>query len=112
MSAEPLNRDTQDPGTAIASEDAIDSGRRAFKDALAAAEKRLSDAARTAERAIRDGVETLKAETKAYSGPASQTVDEAQRYVIERVKERPVTAALAGLGVGFLLGMLLSSRGK
>jgi ElaB/YqjD/DUF883 family membrane-anchored ribosome-binding protein len=83
-----------------------------LKEALAGAEKLLADAARTAEKAIKDGVEALKAQTKAYSGPAGQTVDDAQRYVIERVKERPVTAALAGLGVGFLLGVLLSSRGK
>lgn len=91
---------------------AVDNAQRALKDSLNAAERRLSEAAKAAERVIRDGIETIKAQTQAYSGPAGQTVDEAQRYVIERVKERPVTAALAGLGVGFLLGLLLSSRGR
>ena len=86
MSAEPLDRNTRDPGATMADDEAVDGGRRAFKDALAAAEKRLTVTVRT--------------------------VDDAQRYVVERVKERPVTAALAGLGLGFLLGVLLSSRGK
>ena len=110
MSAEPLNNDAEHIDPAESPEGAA--GRRAFKDAVAITERLVADAARMAEKTIRDGVEALRAQTQAYSGPASQTVDDAQRYVIERVKERPVTAALAGLGVGFLLGVLLSSRGK
>jgi len=39
-------------------------------------------------------------------------VEEAQRYVMERVKERPMTATLAGLGVGVLIGLLLSNRSR
>jgi ElaB/YqjD/DUF883 family membrane-anchored ribosome-binding protein len=42
----------------------------------------------------------------------STAVDEAQRYVVERVKERPVTATLAGIGVGLLLGLLLANRSQ
>ena len=91
---------------------AVENAQRALRESLAVAERRLSEAAKTAERAIKDGLETIKAQTQAYSGPAGQTVDEAQRFVVERVKERPVTATLAGLGVGFLLGLLLSSRGR
>ena len=112
MSAEPLNTDADRIESTVSQDEAAEAGQRAFKEALATAEKLLADAARMAEKAFKEGVEALKAQTKAYSGPASQTVDDAQRYVIERVKERPVTAALAGLGVGFLLGVLLSSRGK
>ena len=37
-------------------------------------------------------------------------VDEASRYVSERVRERPITATLAGLGVGVLLGLLLAGN--
>lgn len=112
MPAEPYAPAAGDDAAAAGSDEAAEAGRRAFKDALANAETLLAEAVRTAEKAIKDGVEALRARTKAYSGPAGQTVDDAQRYVIERVKERPVTAALAGLGVGFLLGVLLSSRGK
>jgi len=91
---------------------AVENAQRALRDSLAVAERRLSDAAKTAERVIKDSIETIRSQTQAYSGPAGQTVEEAQRYVVERVKERPVTATLAGLGVGFLLGLLLSSRGR
>jgi ElaB/YqjD/DUF883 family membrane-anchored ribosome-binding protein len=90
----------------------IDQAQRALKDSLAVAERRLLDAAKTAEKVIKDSVEAIRAQTQAYAGPAGQTVDEAQRYVVERVKERPVTATLAGLGIGFLLGLLLSSRAR
>jgi ElaB/YqjD/DUF883 family membrane-anchored ribosome-binding protein len=99
--------------TVDAAEDAADQGQRAFKDAMAQAERRLGDAAKTAERVLKEGVDALRAHTRSYTDNAGQHVDEAQRYVLERVKERPLTATLAGLGVGLLLGLLLStSRNK
>ena len=109
MSAEHLEANAEDAKASIEPDAAAEAGQRALKEALAAAEKLVADAARSVERAIREGVEAIRSRTGSYSGPG---VDEAQRYVIERVKERPVTATLAGLGVGFLLGVLLSSRGK
>ncbi len=95
-----------------AANNAADHGQRAFNDAVSAGERALSDAVRTAERVFKDGVETLRAQTRAYTDNAGQHVDEAQRYVMDRVKERPVTATLTGLGVGLLLGLLLSHRSK
>jgi ElaB/YqjD/DUF883 family membrane-anchored ribosome-binding protein len=92
--------------------EAADQGQRAFKDAVAAAERSFLDAAKGAERILKDTVETLRAHTRGYTDNAGQQVDEAQRYVVERVKERPVTATLAGLGVGLLLGLILANRGK
>ena len=87
-------------------------GQKAFNDALAAAQQTISDAAKSAERALREGAETLRTQTKGYRDNAGQQLDDAQRYVLERVRERPVTAALAGLGAGLLLGLLLSNRDK
>jgi ElaB/YqjD/DUF883 family membrane-anchored ribosome-binding protein len=112
MSAESTAPDAGKGGPANGIDQTVETAQRALKESLAAAERRLTEAAKTAERVIKDSIEAIKAQTQAYSGPASQTVDEAQRYVVERVKERPVTATLAGLGVGFLLGLLLSSRGR
>jgi len=66
----------------------------------------------TAEKVLKESVETLKAQTRAYTDNAGEHFDEAQRYVVERVKERPVTATLAGLGVGLLLGLLLANRSQ
>jgi ElaB/YqjD/DUF883 family membrane-anchored ribosome-binding protein len=91
---------------------ATKAGEKALNDALASAERTITEAAKTAERLLKEGVETLRAQTKAYSETAGQQVDEAQKYVLERVKERPLTATLAGLGVGVLLGLLLSNRTK
>jgi ElaB/YqjD/DUF883 family membrane-anchored ribosome-binding protein len=111
MSADTTAHDA-DEGSPTGIDQTVESAQRALKDSLAAAERRLTEAARSAERVIRDSIEAIKAQTRAYAGPAGQSMDEAQRYVVERVKERPVTATLAGLGVGFLLGLLLSSRGR
>ncbi len=65
-----------------------------------------------AEKLLFDGIQAIRTHAKAYSDDPGRTMEETQRFVVERVRERPVTAALAALGVGFLLGMLLSGRGK
>ncbi len=84
-----------------------------FSDTFAADAQHVArEAWAAAERLLLDGIQTIRAQAKAYSDDPARTVDKAQRFVVERVRERPVTAALAGLGVGFLLGLLLSSRGK
>jgi len=82
---------------------------RAFRENLAAAERVLSDAAKSAERMIRDGVDAFRAQT---AGPATEKMDEAQRFVVESINERPVTWVAAGFGVGLVLGLLLSRRGS
>ncbi len=112
MTVDPMSTVLDEDEAASGADEAVDSAQKALKESLAAAERSLMDAARTAERVIRDGIEAVKAQSRAYTGTNTPSLDEAQRYVVERVKERPVTAALAGLGVGFLLGVLLSARGK
>lgn len=84
---------------------------RSFVDATDQARERLTDAAHRTEAAVREGMETLRAQSRAYADTATHQFDEAQRYVVDRVKERPVTATLAGVGVGLLIGLLLASRG-
>jgi ElaB/YqjD/DUF883 family membrane-anchored ribosome-binding protein len=61
---------------------------------------------------VREGVETLRNQSEPYRETATQQFDEAQKYVVERIKERPVVATLAGLGVGLLLGLLMASRSE
>ena len=91
---------------------AVDDGERSFTEAMTAAEKTLAEATRTAEKVFKEGLEALRAQTRTYTDNAGERVDEAQKYIVERVRERPVTAALTGLGVGLLLGLLLSSRDR
>jgi ElaB/YqjD/DUF883 family membrane-anchored ribosome-binding protein len=89
---------------------AVDEGQERINDALDMAERNLNEAAKRVEKVLREGVEALKVQTQPYRDNAGAQLDEAQKYVLERVKERPVTATLAGLGVGLLLGLLLSNR--
>ncbi len=92
-----------------AATNAVDHGERSFNEAMSAAEKTLAEATKAAEKVFKEGLDALRAQTRTYTENAGERVDEAQRYLVERVKERPVTAALTGLGVGLLLGLLLSS---
>jgi len=69
----------------------------------------VNDTMRKAERMLQDGIETLRAQSRVYVDAAGEQLGTAQRYVVERVKEKPVTATMAGVGVGLLLGFLLAS---
>ena len=88
----------------------MDASQDKVAEALDTAERSLNEAVKRIEKVLREGVESLKAQTAPYRDNAGQQFDEAQKYVVERVKERPVTAAVAGLGVGLLLGLLLAGR--
>src|SRR5438477_7592432 len=81
-----------------AASNAAERGERSFSEAMSAAEKTLAEATKSAEKAFREGVEALRAQTKTYRDTAGEQFDEAQKYLVERVKERPMTAALTGLG--------------
>jgi ElaB/YqjD/DUF883 family membrane-anchored ribosome-binding protein len=106
MSAEPIGPAVEE----AASPDSADA-RKALREALASAERGLSEAAKSAEKIIREGIETLRAQNPDMRA-AESAVDGAQRFLVERVRERPVTAALAGVGLGLLLGLMLAGRGK
>jgi ElaB/YqjD/DUF883 family membrane-anchored ribosome-binding protein len=90
--------------------EAASAARNNLGDAAALAKANLSDAAKRIEASLTQGLETLRAQTRTYTDTAGQSVDEAGRYVSERVRERPITATLAGLGVGVLLGLLLAGN--
>jgi ElaB/YqjD/DUF883 family membrane-anchored ribosome-binding protein len=79
-----------------------------FVEAAAAAKASLAEAAKRVEKSVAEGLETLRAQSRAYGDTAGQQLDEAQRYAAERIRERPLTATLAGLGVGVLLGLLIA----
>jgi ElaB/YqjD/DUF883 family membrane-anchored ribosome-binding protein len=89
---------------------AMEASQDKVAEALDAAEQSLNETVKRLEKMLREGIETLKAQAQPYRENAGQQLDEAQKYVVERVKERPVTATLAGLGVGLLLGLLLAGR--
>ena len=89
---------------------AANAAERSFQEAVDAAERKITEAARRAEQVLREGVDNLRSHSREYGETATQQFDEAQRYVVERVKERPLTATVAGLGIGLVIGLLLSNR--
>ena len=79
---------------------------------LAQGRAALRDAAHRVEQNLHDGLDTIRAQSRTYIDAAGHRADEAQRYVVDRVRERPVAATLAGLGVGVLLGVLLATAAR
>ena len=82
---------------------ATETGHEKLNEAIDIADRTLRDAAKRIEKAVREGVETIRTQSEPYRENAGQQFDEAQKYVVERIKERPVIATMAGLGVGLLL---------
>ncbi|MET0271877.1 MAG: hypothetical protein ABW360_02695 [Phenylobacterium sp.] len=74
------------------------------------AQRTFADAKKRIEAAVAEGVEQLRAQSRAYADTAGQQIDEASKYLTEQVKERPLAATGAALGIGVLIGLLLSAR--
>jgi ElaB/YqjD/DUF883 family membrane-anchored ribosome-binding protein len=72
------------------------------------AEKKINDLTERAQRTINEGLETLRVQARAYADTAGDSIDVAQKYVTEKVQERPLTATFTALGVGVLIGILLA----
>jgi ElaB/YqjD/DUF883 family membrane-anchored ribosome-binding protein len=72
------------------------------------AQKTFNEAAKRFEQVVNESVETIRAQTRAYADTAGQQLDDAQRYVAERVKERPLASAGVALGLGVVIGLLLA----
>ena len=90
--------------------DAVERGQEGLNEAIELAERNIREAAKRVEKLVREGVETVRVQSAPYRENASQHIDEASKYLSDRVRERPLTATLAGLGVGLLLGLLLANR--
>jgi len=75
----------------------------------AEAQRVFAEARGKIQAAVQDGLEQLRAQSRTYADTAGQQLEQAQHYVTERVRERPLAATGAALGVGVLIGLLLSS---
>jgi ElaB/YqjD/DUF883 family membrane-anchored ribosome-binding protein len=75
----------------------------------AEAQRTFNDARARIEQVVQDGLEQLRTQSRAYGDAAGQQLEVAQQYVTERVRERPLAATGAALGVGVLIGLLLSA---
>lgn len=80
----------------------------AAEDVVTHAERSFSEAAKRFEKVVAEGLEQLRAQSRTYADSTAEHLDEAQQYVADRVRERPLMAAGTALGVGLLLGLLLA----
>lgn len=75
----------------------------------AEAQRSFADARHRIEEVVQQGLEQLRAQSRVYADTAGESLDEAQRYVTERVRERPLAATGAAIGVGVVIGLLLAA---
>jgi ElaB/YqjD/DUF883 family membrane-anchored ribosome-binding protein len=81
-------------------------------EALSAAQAKVAEKAKAAQETLKVQADALMERTKVYRENAGEQFNDAQEYLVERIKERPVTAAFTGLGVGLILGLLLANRSR
>jgi ElaB/YqjD/DUF883 family membrane-anchored ribosome-binding protein len=75
----------------------------------AEAQRVFTEAKGKIQQAVQDGLEQLRTQSRNYADTAGQQVEQAQQYVTERVRERPLAATGAAFGLGLLVGLLLTS---
>jgi ElaB/YqjD/DUF883 family membrane-anchored ribosome-binding protein len=100
------------PANATDFADDAKNGAETAKGMTAEAQRTFADARARLEQAVQDGLEQLRAQSRAYADTAGEQLEQAQQYVTERVRERPLAAIGAALGVGVLVGLLLSAGRK
>jgi ElaB/YqjD/DUF883 family membrane-anchored ribosome-binding protein len=78
-------------------------------------DRRIKELARRAEETVRERAEQLRERAEKVSAQARDVYDDAyekldiaQRYVVERVQERPLVSTLAAVGVGLLIGLVVA----
>ena len=90
----------------------IDQAADAADQTIQGAEKRFHVLIDRLEKAVQDGLELLRAQSRNYADTAGESIDTAQRYVVEQVQERPLAATFTALGIGVLIGIVVSGRNR
>lgn len=70
-------------------------------------EKSIREFATRAEQAARESAEELRRQAQEYYEEGRHRLEEAQKILVERVKEKPVESALVTFGIGVVVGLLL-----
>jgi len=73
-------------------------------------EKNVHDLTQRADQVVQDSLERIRLKGRVYAEDAEQRLEVAQKYMVERVHERPLTITFAALGFGVLLGLLMGGR--
>lgn len=83
------------------------------------AEKTVKDAESTLrslvdrlEKGVQEALDVAKTRSQVYAEGAGEQLETAQKYVTERVMERPLAATAVALGAGVIIGLLLAGRDR
>jgi len=71
-------------------------------------ERRIRDFALRAEAAVRERAGEFRERAREYYDDAADQVETAQRYITERVQEKPLVSTLTAVGIGVVIGLLLA----
>jgi ElaB/YqjD/DUF883 family membrane-anchored ribosome-binding protein len=85
---------------------------RSAEKAVKDAEKTLHALVERLEKGVQEILEIARTRSKVYAEGAGEQLETAQKYVVEHVQERPLAATATALGVGLLIGLLLSGRNR
>ncbi len=90
-------------------EDVADTATATAARISADAQKTVADAAKRIEAAVQQGLEQVRTQSRVYADAAGEQLDEASRLASEQIRARPLAATGLALGVGVLIGLLLSA---
>ena len=90
-------------------EDVADTATATAAKISADAQKTVAEAAKRIEAAVQQGLEQMRTQSRVYADVAGEQLDEASRLVSEQIRARPLAATGLALGVGVLIGLLLSA---
>lgn len=83
---------------------------KSARNTLEEGKRAIPELKQTAQRTISDQVDRLGGQARDAASAAGDQFNTAREYIIEQVQERPLSATLAALGAGFVLGLLFASR--
>ncbi len=90
-------------------EDVADTATATAAKISADAQKTVAEAAKRIEAAVQQGLEQMRTQSRVYADVAGEQLDEASRLASEQIRARPLAATGLALGVGVLIGLLLSA---
>ena len=90
-------------------EDGADTATATAAKISADAQKTVAEAAKRIEAAVQQGLEQMRTQSRVYADVAGEQLDEASRLASEQIRARPLAATGLALGVGVLIGLLLSA---
>ncbi len=90
----------------------LEEARKATAEAAAETSRVLTDLGRKAQGAVKERLDGLSGPAKDYTDDAGERLETAQQYVVDRINEKPVPAALTALAIGLALCFLLAGRSR